>query len=201
MKILIIGDSFSADWSVKYNDYPGWPQLLSAHHNITNLSQAGCSEYRILKQLTSLESLEDFDIVLVSHTSPSRIYTPRHPIHCNDVLHKNSDLIYTDVEYHSSRIKNLFNRSLQSAKNFFLFHYSDDYYLYMYDKIREDIDFILKNKQVITITNLPYLTTYKPSTLDFSNLLLTHRGKINHYSLEGNEIIFNEINQCINSFI
>jgi hypothetical protein len=29
MKILIIGDSFAADWSVKYNDYAGWPNLLA----------------------------------------------------------------------------------------------------------------------------------------------------------------------------
>jgi hypothetical protein len=97
-KILIIGDSFSSDWSKKYKDYPGWPNLLAQDFDMTNLSQPGCSEFRILKQLKSVD-LNEYDFVIISHTSPSRIYTRQHPIHSGDPLHSESDLIFTDIEY------------------------------------------------------------------------------------------------------
>ena len=63
MELLIIGDSFSADWSIKYNDYLGWPSLLLEHYQITNLSQAGVGEYKIYKQLLSVTNLEKYDII------------------------------------------------------------------------------------------------------------------------------------------
>ena len=50
MKILICGDSFAADWTIKYPGQ-GWPNMLSQQYEIVNLAQAGCSEYKILKQL------------------------------------------------------------------------------------------------------------------------------------------------------
>ena len=53
MKILICGDSFAADWTVKYPGQ-GWPNMLAEIHEVTNLAQAGCSEYKILKQLELL---------------------------------------------------------------------------------------------------------------------------------------------------
>jgi len=48
MKILICGDSFAADWTVKYPGQ-GWPNMLAQQHEIVNLAQAGCSEYKIFK--------------------------------------------------------------------------------------------------------------------------------------------------------
>jgi hypothetical protein len=198
MNILIVGDSFSADWSAKYNDYPGWPNMLAKKFNVTNLSQAGCSEYKILNQLKSVDDLDQFDLIIISHTSPSRIFTPRHPIHYNDRLHHSCDLFFTDLEYHCQKIKNLLNRSLHSARNFFKFHYDDDFYLYIYNKIIQDIDNIVKNKPVV-VSNLHdnNLNNYK-YYLDFSTMLSTHSGKINHFSHKGNDIIYKRIIKIIN---
>ena len=45
--ILIIGDSFAADWTVKYPTVVGWPNLLAKNYNVVNLAQAGAGEYKI----------------------------------------------------------------------------------------------------------------------------------------------------------
>ena len=57
MKLLLAGDSFAAEW-------PGenvWPKLLAKQHDVTNVAQAGVSEYKILKQLHNAE-LKDYDV-------------------------------------------------------------------------------------------------------------------------------------------
>jgi hypothetical protein len=100
-RVLIIGDSFGADWSVKYRDYPGWPSLLARVYSVVNLAQAGISEYKIYKQLLSVTDLDSYEYVIVSHTSPYRVTTNSHPVHANDLLHNNADLIFNDIEYHS----------------------------------------------------------------------------------------------------
>ena len=64
MKILICGDSFAADWTIKYPDKKGWPNLLAEHHNVINLAQAGCGEYKILLQLLSVDFTQ-FDQIIV----------------------------------------------------------------------------------------------------------------------------------------
>jgi hypothetical protein len=83
MKILVVGDSFAADWTVKYPCGKGWVNLLAEHHDVTNLAQAGCCEYRILKQLKENYIAGHFDAVIVSHTSPYRLYTRKNPIQNN----------------------------------------------------------------------------------------------------------------------
>ena len=47
--ILICGDSFAADWTKKY-DGTGWVNMLTKDHTITNIAEAGVSEYKIYKQ-------------------------------------------------------------------------------------------------------------------------------------------------------
>jgi hypothetical protein len=99
MKIFIAGDSFAADWSIKYPTMQGWPNMLADIHTVTNAAEAGCGEYKILKQLTS-HALADYDAIIVSHTSPYRIHTNFHPVHGKDKLHYNSDFIYEDCRAH-----------------------------------------------------------------------------------------------------
>ena len=48
--ILICGDSFAADWTKKYNGN-GWVNMLCNDFNITNVAEAGVSEYKIYQQL------------------------------------------------------------------------------------------------------------------------------------------------------
>ena len=150
MKLLIVGDSFAADWSVKYPDVFGWPNLLANNHTVTNLAQAGVSEYRILQQLLSVD-LDQFDIVLVVHTSPYRVVTRKHPVHHADVLHGNADLLFTDIEYHAGWYKKFTNRALRSAYEWFLYHFDTEYQETVYHLIIDKINSILKHKPVVTI--------------------------------------------------
>ena len=47
MKLLVAGDSFAAEWPGN----SGWVKLLAQEHPVTNVAQAGVSEYKILKQV------------------------------------------------------------------------------------------------------------------------------------------------------
>ena len=74
VKILIMGDSWAADWSQKHSEYLGWPNILAEDHDVTNIAQAGVSQYSIVKQLHSVKPY-DYDKVICSITSPYRVYT------------------------------------------------------------------------------------------------------------------------------
>ena len=63
MKVLVVGDSFAADWSVKHKNSVGWPNLLAKDFDVTNLAQAGVSEYKIYQQVLSVDTCQ-FDLVL-----------------------------------------------------------------------------------------------------------------------------------------
>jgi hypothetical protein len=198
MNILIVGDSFSADWSSKFNQYAGWPNLLAQKNWVINLSQAGCSEYRILQQLQSVKNIDIFDCVIVSHTSPSRIFTTKHPLHHSDSLHHHCDLIFTDIDYHYKRPRYWFNRALSSARNFFIYHYDQEYYQYLYSKIRQDIDLLTETVPLLSLSFFECLTDLGYThDLNFSNLLIESPGLINHFSESANNFIFQQVNQVI----
>ena len=93
-RILIIGDSFACSQTSNKNNI-GWPELLKNDYEITNLAQAGASEYKIYKQLKSV-NIEEFDNIIICHTSFFRIPIENHPIYLNNELHKNCDLIFAN---------------------------------------------------------------------------------------------------------
>ena len=92
MKILVAGDSFSAQWA---NCSDSWTSLLDNTYIVNNIAQPGVGEYKILKQLESV-NIDNYDCVIVSHTSPSRIHIKDHPIH-RFGFHKNCDLIISEL--------------------------------------------------------------------------------------------------------
>ena len=53
-KLLIAGDSFAADWSKKYKNACGWVNTLCEDYDVTNVAQAGASEYKIYNQLKKI---------------------------------------------------------------------------------------------------------------------------------------------------
>ena len=184
MNILIAGDSFSADWSVKYSDKIGWPNMLAATYNVTNIAQAGVSEYKILKQLQSVD-LSTFDSVIVSHTSFSRVHTVRHPIFNNDKLHSNCDLIWSDVES-----KKDLNASYKAAWSYFRYHWDENYYKDVYSLFRKEINLLLLDvSKVLQINNFNPLN----SDISFKHLLPEFSGDINHFNSEGNVIIYKDV--------
>jgi len=197
-RILIFGDSFAADWSIKYNDYKGWPNLLAENFSVTNIAQAGVSEFKIYKQILSVD-INNFDIFIVSHTSPYRVPVREHPVHNIDCLHSNADLIYSDIEYHSKQIKNFFNFRLKTAINFYNYLYDEEFYTTTYKMFRNSINELLVGKRVISVNNFHNKYEYIDEIcLDFSHLHANHKGIINHFSEEGNRIIFGKISSEIN---
>jgi len=187
MNILIIGDSFAADWSAVDSTYPGWPQLLAKKHSVTNLAQAGCSEYKILQQLKTQQNLNSYDWIIVCHTSLARIHTRKHPVHHSDQLHAHADLIFSDIEYHTALDKKQKNRALVSAHDFFVYHYDDDYNRNMHQLIVKEIHQIIGNTPVVVVDNFNQLnpSDYK-FFLDFTKITQVIPGKINHCSSQGN---------------
>ena len=191
-KILICGDSFAADWTVKYEGF-GWPNLLAKTYDVTNVAQAGCSEYKIYKQLMS-QDIEDYDVVIISHTSPNRIYVDHHPIHSEDPLHKDCDLIYTDIKEHA-----VINPELKSIVDFYESYFNEKYAVFVHNMICEKIDHHTRNHQgtVIHISNIDWDDLYQfPDMVVFSKLRKNH-GLMNHYNDRTNFKLFNTINSII----
>lgn len=184
MKLLICGDSFASNWSGKYPDSLGWPLLLAEHFEVTNLAQAGCSEYKILLQLLSVD-LTKFDRIIVSHTSPYRLYVKKHPVH-TDILHGNSDLIYSDVKEHSKT-----NKNLLPVVEYFEKYVDLDYMEFVHNLICQEIDQLTKPFRVVHCTHFEWDQLYLFSYMkNFKALNDQHPGLINHYNDTGNRLVY-----------
>lgn len=184
MKILIAGDSFAAKWPT--GNY-GWVDLLSKIYDVTNVAQAGVSEYKIYKQIKNID-LSEFDFVIVSHTSPSRIHVKEHPLH-KIGLHENCDLIFNDIDRFS-----WFNQKLKIAKGWFKHFYDDEYQIEIYKLLREKINNII-NIPYISLSHIEIVNQLKleKNHIDFSKLWHDERGVVNHYTEKGNQIVFKTI--------
>lgn len=195
-RILICGDSFAADWTKKYPGQ-GWPNLLSTEFDVTNLAQAGCSEYKIWLQLDSvLDRISEFDHVVISHTSPYRIYVKQHPVHYNDVLHHSSDLIYSDIIEQNNEYKNL-----DVIVSWFENYFDLEHAKFVHNLICEKIDNTLKahTDNVLHIAHMEWNDLYQfDDMLNFKLLFDKHRGSINHYDQTGNQEVFTKIMQKLN---
>lgn len=173
-RLLIVGDSFSAQWDSSLT-YPAWYEILEDYFIVTNIAQAGVGEFKILQQLKSI-NLDEFDFIVGNHTSHSRIHS-LNSIHTSK-LHRNSDLIYNDSKH------------LPYANWVFKFVYDDNYYKYVYSKIREEIDLILKDKEYFMFD--PFYSNYK------SNLSLVGKWKFdsknkNHLNKNQHRILAEKI--------
>ena len=182
LKLLVAGDSFAAEWPGNN----GWVKLLAKEHDVTNVAQAGVGEYKILQQIRSA-TLDEYDAVIVSHTSLSRVHTPKHPLH-KQGLHKDCDLLWTDIEKRSS----WFNRSLKAAKGYFEHHYDDEYYQTVYSLLRKEINALLSDKVYLSMSHIDVakLFIYESNHLDFSDFWKANLGTENHYSIKGNKKMY-----------
>lgn len=181
--LLICGDSFSADWSIVANQQ-GWVNYLADDFKVTNLSQAGCSEFKILKQLQSV-NVNAFDNVIVSHTSPYRLYVRHHPIHDKNPLHKNSCLIYEDIKAHAKTNATLLPITLYMEQYFDL-----EYAEHIHNLLIKEIESICPvNTLHVSHVNWENLYCCK-NWLNFKEIFQKHRGKVNHYNEKGNRLIY-----------
>ena len=181
-KLLICGDSFSAQWS----DTQGWPNYLKNNFEVTNMSQPGCSEYKIQKQLDKCD-LEAYDNIIVSHTSPYRLYIKNHPVHLANSFHKDSCLIYNDIKDHAK-----YNAELITIITYFEKYFDIDYAIYMHNLLLRDIENKCPDNTLhishIDWSNLHVFKNY----LNFE-VFKKHRGFVNHYDPTGNEIVYRKI--------
>jgi hypothetical protein len=186
MKILICGDSFASDWTTRYPG-KGWPNMLAEQHEVVNLAQAGCSEYKILKQLESV-NLNTYDQIIISHTSPYRIYVKKHPVHHSDPLHKDCDFLYSDIKEHAVKNKNLIP-IVNYIENYFDLDYAKDIHKLLCKEIEQLLESVAD--RVIHIANIDYKTIYSfKNMINFDNLFASNRGSMNHFDAKGNEEIF-----------
>lgn len=186
-----MGDSFAADWTVKYPDKKGWPNLLAENYRVTNKAQAGCSEYKIWLQLVS-EKLENYSHVIMSHTSPYRIPVKQHPIHKDDPLHRDCDLIYSDVKQQEA--------VLSSVIDFFENYFDIEYAVFVHELIINKELNHLKDYtgRVIHLTNfnwegMPHIN----DLFSFDSYFKKHRGLMNHFDDQGNELVLERLTAWI----
>lgn len=188
MQILIAGDSFAAKW----HGGRGWVDKLEKRYNVTNIAQGGVSEYKILKQLETIDHSK-FDIVIVSHTSPYRVHTPNHPLH-KTKLHANCDLIANDIMDRYS----LFNNSLRAAQGYIKYHFDEEYYIDIYKLIRSKILDLITAKYIsMSHLKLSKHLTVEPDHMDFYKTWQKHRGNYCHYDDKGNSIVYNFVKKRI----
>ncbi len=184
-KILIAGDSFAADWTRKY-DGSGWVNMLSNDFEVKNIAQAGVSEYKIYKQLEK-ENVSKFDYILISHTSPYRIPVVKHPIHSNDILHYNCDLIYADLKTHEK------NTIAKIGVDFFENLFDVEYFIFTYELIINKI--LTEYPNAINIT---FFDSFKNEKIHgFEDVYLKNVGLMNHMNDNGNKIVYDKIKNLI----
>lgn len=188
MKILLLGDSFGADWSIKHTGVVGWPNLLAKEYIVDNRCQAGCSEFKIRNQLIN-HSLADITHCIVVHTSPYRIPVKENPLHKGDRLHHSCDFIYSDVaESNDPQVK--------CVKEFYEKYFFDDFFLYSYNLTVDDIKQTL-DKAAISSLHITFFPSSRQFDINYSELFAKSPGKANHLSDKANQQVFNEVKQWI----
>ena len=181
-KLLIAGDSFAADWTVKYKDVFGWVNMLESDFEVTNIAEAGVSEYKIYKQLENID-VSKFEHIIVSHTSAYRIPIVEHPIHNDDLLHYNCDIIYSDVKEHG------YNPIMKTAIEFYENIFHAEYFSFVNDLIYKEIYNLVPNAIHITFFD----SFYSENVLKFEEIFLSSRGNANHLNKKGNEFVYKKI--------
>ena len=189
MKILIVGDSFAADWSVKEPGQKGWPNILADRYIVVNRAQAGVSEYKIWKQISTCE-LTSFSHVVVCHTSPYRIPVDRHPLHYDDILHGSCDLIYEDIKHQQ-------NQELLPIVEYFEKWFDIEYARFVHQMIIDkEIQHLNEcfTGSILHVNNLGLeIATHNQQCKNFYKIFLQHKGLINHFDHVGNNIVAKEI--------
>ena len=180
--LLILGDSFACDWKVNSMNM-GWPILLNNDFTITNLAQAGVSEYKIYKQLQSVD-VNQFDFVIISHTSSYRIPIEKHPTYQKGDLHENCDLIFSDIES-----KRKTSKLLDTAYNFYKDLFWNEYFEFTSNLIYQKIQELTPDAIHMTFFD----EFYDDSVLKLESIFKSNRGDVNHLNEDGNIKVYNKI--------
>jgi hypothetical protein len=191
-KILIIGDSFSSE---QLSKKVGWIFKLKEFFEIVNLSSPGIGEYKILEKLKTIE-LNQFDKILISHTSPYRINVSKNILYDKNHLYHNSDIIIEDLQN-----KSTINDEYFSIYKFIIETTDENYLKFVHTQCVKEILEITKNYKTIHITHFEWDDLFPIENMhNFYSLWVNHKGNINHYSEKGNEILLSKILHIINKY-
>ena len=179
MKVLLCGDSFSADYTVKDKSSNGWPTLLANDVDLTNVSRAGASEYRIWRQLR--DNLNDsYDAVIISHTSPYRIYVESHPLHYDDPLYQECDLIYSDIK----------DRGLEHIESWFEECFNEEHAIDIHQLLMSDMARMCEKHKTFHLGHLDISAPDSFEFVDLSGIWKVNPGRVNHYDDKGNQMVY-----------
>jgi hypothetical protein len=184
-RILIVGDSFSSD---QLSDIYGWPVLLRQDFQVVNISSPGIGEYKILQKLQSLQ-LSDYDLILLSHTSPNRLHCNTNPLYPPDHLYSQSDIIFSDAESRSDKMP-----IAQSIVAYYKYIFDPTYYEFIHESCCKQIDQLTYNIPVLHITHFDWTNLYQfADMINFYNFWTKNRGNFSHYTKEANQIIYKQL--------
>jgi hypothetical protein len=185
-KILIAGDSFACDWG---NDTEWWKLL---DYSITNVAQAGASEYKIIK---SLINIDNYDLAIVFHTSPSRIYTTNNIKHTLNKLHRDSCYVIGDILADNSRLAD-------AMRLYVKYFYDEEYINYTHRLMLADVIRLTSTIPTIHASGFDYTNIYTFDCFIPANDLFTHHGGNScHLNNQGNVLLADRINKQIMDII
>lgn len=186
MKIILFGDSFG--YQKNNNAYPSWVDLLSSHTFIDNKCQCGISEYKILQQIKN-SNLDEYDKIVITHTSPYRTFVKYNPLHFNSDTHRDCDIILADVESRTDDFS-------VACQQYFKYIFDPEYAIDVHNMICTEIDLITKNYDTIHITHFDYLKLkcYQfKNFINFYPIWEKNRGPVNHYNEYGNQQVYETV--------
>ena len=186
MRLAIFGDSFG--YVRPLDSFPSWASRLQNLHDVKNYCQCGVSQYRIMQQIKSTD-LSKFDKIIITHTSPTRVFVRNNPIHINSETHQNCDLLLADIEQRKDKFS-------QAALNYFKYIFDMKYALDIHNLICKEIDELVATYDPIHITHFDYHRCYEfKNMINFHDLWLKNRGPVSHYNEQGNNKIFSILSQ------
>lgn len=184
MNIGVFGDSFA--YQKRNEPFPSWVDLLAQHHVIDNHAECGVGEYKILKQIQGAD-LDRYDIVIVSHTSYSRVFVEHNPLHVHNEYHKNCDILYSDVEAHD-------NEFSRACKLYFKHIYNDEHAQDIHNLILKEIDHLLADKLAVHLTPFEHAGLYRfANMVDLHDVFVKNRGEVNHFTKLGNQEVYQQV--------
>lgn len=182
-KILICGDSFAC------HNPDSWCEMLSSEHHVTNLSQAGASEYRIWSQWISAD-LSLYDAAIVCHTSANRIYSPTNFFHDASPTHSNCDLIYQDVKARAGQSEA--DHVIWWFENVFDVDQAAFYHMLL-------LEHWIKLPVAIPVIHVSFFDYDMPGLHCWHTLWQSRKGTVNHMDLTGNREAYNRMTVLLNS--
>ena len=178
-RLVVFGDSFAAS-----NHEDSWAKNLSL--TTDNFSTNGSSEYRIWKKICNTD-LAKYDVAVVVHTSPNRMYTATNNIYPPNRSHGKSDLIYTDLE--DKRGNKYADGAIWWFENVFdIAHAEDMHRLLVADCMK---------KVTIPCIHLTFFDLDIDCVINLHKIWQRQSGLINHMNTNGNMMVAKKVDSML----